>query len=157
MEFTDANDFSELIGILKRAGRREVSYDRLAKRLGMNSPRVLAMVFKRQRAPSTGLVKSVCDYLKVTAKEREFIYWLAEKSRRELKGTPLASLDEKIDRFRAVRSMTVQPSTEIAGVKIEISPAAPETVRKKILEVLREIAFEAQPIQPSSPEGKAAE
>lgn len=143
MDISSASDFSELL-ILLRTRRRPgstYSYEHLARVLGFKSPRSLAMVLKKQRAPSAALVRSVGDYLKATPQEKEFLRALAERSRRMLNGQPYAFLDVAIDRFRAVRKIQIESRTEIAGILIEIRSETPDDVRRLLEETLREVIY----------------
>jgi hypothetical protein len=147
MEIHRATDFSELLDLLKaskKRGTKMYSYNELANKLGFKSPRSLAMVKKRQRAPSAGLVRTVCDYLAVTPKQREFIHWLAEKSRLEKKGLSTVTVDLKIERFRAMHAPEngIEALQELPGIQVQIDPSVQAPIRSRLEEVLRELAFE---------------
>ena len=100
------------------------------------------MAHKGQRPPSAALVRSVCEFLQVTPREREFVHWLAERSALLKKGKATAGVDEKIARFKAIHVAQIRVDGALPGVVIEISATAPEGVRRRLEEVLRELLFE---------------
>ena len=144
MDYQSANNFSELLGVIKASRRRglgEFSYHQLAEKFAFRSPRSIAMVLKGQRPPSTSMVKSVCDSLGVVGKDREFIFLLAEKTKNELKCISNTDVDRKIERYRTFKKNAATP-LHIPGVLIEIAPEAPAELRSRIQEMLSELSFE---------------
>lgn len=130
MDYLSVNNFAELLGLIKASRRRglgEFSYHQLAEKLAYRSPRSIAMVRKGQRPPSSGMVKSVCDYLGATGKDREFITLLAEKTKNELKCLSNSEVDMKLSRYRAFKQQKTG-TPQIPGVSIEIDPSAPEKI-----------------------------
>ncbi len=104
IQIESASDFSHVIGLIKsskRSGRDQYSYSELAKKLGYKSPRLLAMIHKSQRAPSEKLVKRTAELLKLTAREKEFLSLLAEKTSTIVKNKNSTDLDEKINHLRS--------------------------------------------------------
>ena len=144
MNIYQAKCFSKLlilIGTCPRRGRVGI-YARLARRLKLKSPRTIAMVVKKQRPPSAGLVKLILESQNFSAMEQDYIQLLAEKSRRELKGEVSILIEEKIQQYQNIQYIEVTPKMNIGGVSIEISPDANAQVTRKILECLKEILAE---------------
>lgn len=104
IQIESASDFSHVIGFIKtskRRGRDQYSYSELARKLGYKSPRLLAMIHKSQRAPSEQLVKRTAEFLKLTAREKEFLSLLAEKSGAVVKNKISTSIDEKLRQLKS--------------------------------------------------------
>ncbi|MBC7458327.1 MAG: TIGR02147 family protein [Bdellovibrionaceae bacterium] len=77
------NDFADVIESLKKSKRKgsaKYTYNQLAQLLGYKSPRTLAMVHNGQRTPSANLIKKISERMALTAKEKEYLHILAEKS-----------------------------------------------------------------------------
>lgn len=130
-----------MIKASRKRGLNEFSYHQLAQRLAFRSPRSIAMVRKGQRPPSLGMVKSVCEFLKASPHEREFIHLLAEKSKRICKGVETDAIDEKLQRYRLLKSIA-PAEVRIPGVVIEVTPEASEELRKRLGEILSELKYE---------------
>lgn len=151
MNIYQAKDFSKLlvlIGTCPRRGRVGV-YAHLARKMKLKSPRTAAMVVKKQRAPSAGLVKTVIELLRCTAVEQEYVLLLAEKSRRLVKGLSVTEIDGRIERFQKMQTIQVGDSITIGGVRIEMTAETSDHVRKRISECLKALLVDLESEQGS--------
>ena len=141
MDIYKSQNFADLLTILiahcHRGGRG--NYAILGRKLGLRSPRTLAMVVKKQRPPSSGLIKKVIEYLQPSTAEKDFIHILGQISRNELKGGCIEKLLQHHQILVMARSIQIPDRLVLDGVIIEFTPQADPDVRKKIEEVLQVI------------------
>jgi uncharacterized protein (TIGR02147 family) len=89
-DFSSISEFIVAIGLPNgRYNHKSDNLKELALKLGYRSPSTLTMIIKEQRLPSKGFIKSLADTFKLSAKEKNYLFLLLEKSKKEMKGEDL--------------------------------------------------------------------
>ncbi len=70
-----------------------------ASKMGYQSPRVVAMAMKGQRAPSEELQEKLADYLGLKGNKRKYFELLRKKAVLEIKGEDFKSIDQTISKI----------------------------------------------------------
>src|SRR5438045_2941239 len=81
-------------------GRGAASFGRLAKKLGYNSPRGIAMVLNGQRLPSAVMTRRIAEHLTLDERERCYLDVLVEKARLTRKQVDSKHLDRDLEGLR---------------------------------------------------------
>lgn len=79
-DFSDYRSYlrSRIVDGTGAGGKKRISLDRLAEKLGYKSPSSLSMILKGDRAPSANLLQELMDHWRLTPPEREYFRLLVQ-------------------------------------------------------------------------------
>ncbi|CAN5590591.1 hypothetical protein BH10BDE1_BH10BDE1_34830 [soil metagenome] len=97
--FKDFFEFNLKEAALDQNGKKVLTLQELAEKLGYSSASTLSMVAKGQRLPTTSLLEALFQIWKTKPAERERIRLNVEIERREKKGKPVSTLADKFNRL----------------------------------------------------------
>lgn len=95
--FKDFFEYNLKEGSLDRNGKKVLTLQELAEKLGYNSASTLSMVAKGQRLPSNSLLEALFQEWKVSSEERERIRLNLEIEKRKKKGKPVFNLASRFN------------------------------------------------------------
>ncbi len=110
--FKDFFEYNLKEGSMDRNGKKVLTLQELAEKLGYNSASTLSMVAKGARLPSNSLLEALFQEWKTSATERERIRLNVEIERREKKGKPVFNLATRFN------SLTPYHKIDLTGFKL---------------------------------------
>jgi uncharacterized protein (TIGR02147 family) len=99
-EYSNIRDYLNSYYNLKKQGSYgHFNLNSWSKKLGYNSPRVIAMVMKGQRAPSEEMVDKLGDYFNFSGSKTKYLKLLRKKAALELKSLPYKDIEQQLIKF----------------------------------------------------------